>query len=178
MTIFNSEPYTDVKEIRLHTDIICMNFGNGGYLAHSNTEYCILEDMDTACGMGIDLIKHLGKKQYKLQYSSSSYGYYKTNTDGTKVWVRDDDNVYFEQYSGYKRTYTSTNNTSANKASTTTQTSNSSKQNTIDIETIKYVSDVYEEHISDIKKKIENKCKELGIDFKQFQECFETTIKF
>ena len=178
LTIFNSEPYTDVKEIRLHTDIICMNFGNGGYLAHSNTEYCILEDMDTACGMGIDLIKHLGKKQYKLQYSSSSYGYYKTNTDGTKVWVRDNDNVYFEQYSGYKRTYTSANNTSVNKASTATQTSNSSKQNTIDVETIKYVSDVYEEHISDIKNKIENKCKELGIDFKQFQECFETTIKF
>ena len=38
---FHSEPFTDVKEIREQTGIICMNFGNGGYNAHFDTEYCI-----------------------------------------------------------------------------------------------------------------------------------------
>lgn len=181
VTIFNSEPYTDVKEIRYQTDLICMNFGNGGYHAHSQTEYCVIEDMDSACCMGIDLIKGLGNKQYKLTYQASSYDHYVTNANGTKVWERDTDNDYFDQYSGYKK-YTNANTTaykSNTYSSTNSATSTNKKdENMVDIETIKYISERYEEYVDDIKKNIENKCKENNIDFNLFKDCFNIEIKF
>ena len=67
---FFSEPYTDVKLIREKTGIICMNFGNGGYNAHNmgGPEYCIIEDMDQACGMGIDLIDSIGLTRHYLEH--------------------------------------------------------------------------------------------------------------
>ena len=61
---FRHEPYTDVKYIRLKTGIVCMNFGNGGYLLHSKNEYCVVEDVDAACGLGVELIEALGHKRY------------------------------------------------------------------------------------------------------------------
>ena len=66
---FRSEPYTDVVYIRKKTGLICMNFGNGGYEPHTEYEYCVLEDMDTACGMGIDVIQTIGNERHYLKHS-------------------------------------------------------------------------------------------------------------
>ena len=89
VTIFNSEPYTDVKAIRELTNIICMNFGNGGYNAHTLYEYCVLEDMDSACKMGIALIEHLGNKQYLLKVETI----FKLNENKTE----DADKIFFNE---------------------------------------------------------------------------------
>ena len=72
---FYSEPYTDVKNIREKTDIICMNFGNGGYNAHNigGTEYLIMEDTDYACGMAIDLIDYIGLTRHTLKHKKKNY---------------------------------------------------------------------------------------------------------
>ncbi|MCF0244779.1 MAG: hypothetical protein HUK06_08380 [Bacteroidaceae bacterium] len=64
ITNFRHEPYTDVTFIRNKTGLVCMNFGVGYYNCHGNSEYCVLEHMDQACAMGIDIINHLGNNQY------------------------------------------------------------------------------------------------------------------
>lgn len=96
LTKFFSEPYTDVKEIRQQTNIICMNFGSGYYNGHMQNEYCVLEDMDNACRMGHALIKHLGLKRYELEHKGSSWtrganGVYQNN---------DEDEAFFKKLSG------------------------------------------------------------------------------
>ena len=79
VTTFNMEPYTDVKAIRELTNIVCMNFGNGGYHAHCSNEYCVIEDIDAACKMGVALIEHLGNKQYLIDVETIDYRYKKLN---------------------------------------------------------------------------------------------------
>lgn len=66
LTNFYSEPFTDVEFIRKYTGIICMNIGNGGYNPHQHTEYVVLEHMDEALGLGIDLITTLGLCRYSM----------------------------------------------------------------------------------------------------------------
>lgn len=210
VTDFRSEPFTDVKIIREKTDIICMNFGNGGYLAHSSTEYCVIEDMDSACRMGKALIDKIGNTQHKLKHTST---YIKTTT-GAYAKVVDEDEEFFRSlnksaygygtyyggtytrgsynddddydygyggnYSGY---YGGTNNSTSVKTTTSSTTSSSnSKENNeddINIETLHYISDKYEEYVEDIKVKVKNKCAELNIDFnKEFEEIFSKEIKF
>jgi hypothetical protein len=85
LTDFRSEPYTDIIQARNHTlpngeHLECLNFGNGGYNPHSDTEYAKFSDVCAA----VDLLKDLCtkiplNKQYtsdiKEMYSSRS-GYY------------------------------------------------------------------------------------------------------
>lgn len=52
---FYSEPITDVMEIRKQVGIICMNFGNGGYNAHMENEYCIIEHMGPCLWYGYSI---------------------------------------------------------------------------------------------------------------------------
>ena len=83
------EPFTDVIQIREKTGITCMNFGNGGYSAHSSTEYLVIEHVDHAVGMGIDIINRLGnKEQFKdtKQYSKTANGV-------TRVYSDEDDGL-------------------------------------------------------------------------------------
>jgi hypothetical protein len=103
LTDFRSEPYTDVKMIRSKTNIICMNFGSGYYNAHSSIEYCVIEDMDSACKMGNAIINHLGEKRYELK-STNIYSIYSKDENGKYVKnVMDDDEKYFNslKYKSY-----------------------------------------------------------------------------
>ena len=184
LTKFNAEPFTDVKIIREKTDIICMNFGNGGYNAHMPSEYCVVEEMDHACGMGIDIIKKLGTKQYLLK-SKDSYGYYETKEDGTRVWVRNTDTDFFRELSGIKTygnyggyNYGSYNTTKPTTTPNTSSTTKKDDANNVKIETLEYVSEIYETRIQDIKSQVENKCAELGISFDEFKQIFDVVIKF
>ena len=205
LTKFHAEPFTDVKHIREKTNIICMNFGNGGYSAHMPTEYMVLEDTDKALTMGIDLIKNLGKKQFLLEHKEHSYQWVK-GEDGVYHKPEDDvDEVYFRKLDGYGSYYggnssyyddmddyyaarygtrhtsggtvTHTSTTSNQQPSTTTPTT-TKKEETVSIETVKYITERYEERISDIKTALTNRCSELGIDFEQFKEIFEQKVKF
>lgn len=141
LTKFYSEPITDVMNIRRKTDIICMNFGNGGYMAHSDDEYCILEDMDHALGMGIDIIKKLGMKRYTLKHEATM----RTGTD-VRYWIdnngiyhseaiKDDDAMLEELGDSSKYSYGKT------YAKTSKMTD----------KCVNYVIDVYEEYISNLE---------------------------
>lgn len=183
LTIFNAEPFTDVKIIREKTKIICMNFGNGGYNAHMSSEYCVVEDMDHACGMGIDIINKLGTREFKFE-TTSSYGSYQIGANGVKTWVKNTDSDFFKDFSGYKPYYTSnqTSATTTTKTSTTQTTStqttqNTDNKNTISLTDVEYITEIYELYIESIKEKVETKCKELNIDFDSFKNIFENKIE-
>lgn len=96
---FRDEPYTDVYMIRSATELICMNFGNGGYDAHTNDEYLVLEECDAACKLGIDVINSLGNVQHKLEVK--------------QITNKDKDDAFFTNYvkanGGYQCNHTRDN---------------------------------------------------------------------
>lgn len=188
LTKFQSEPFTDVKEIREQTGIMCMNFGSGYYNAHSEREYCVIEDMDTACRMGVELIEFIGLTRHELQHSS---GWIKA-PDGVyrKVATDDEDEKFFRTLSGVQYGYYGYGNQGSYNYGTTTKTSGSTTtatkttetakddKNKVNIETLKYVTERYEEHIEDVKARIQKVCEANNIDFALFENEFVTTIKF
>jgi len=196
------EPFTDVIQIREKTGITCMNFGNGGYQAHSSTEYLVIEHVDHAVGMGEDIIKRIGnKEQFKdtKQYTKSTLGV--TRTYGSE----EDDGLGRILNPTQTTTHypsTRTGGTSTNGAGTVGNRSDgkvneTTNANAIDEEAIKYISDTYDEYINMLKDGVDKKCGELedilkdkfretGVDFNtigvdiknMFSEVFSKEINF
>ena len=180
---FYSEPITDVMEIRKQTGVMCMNFGNGGYNAHSDSEYCILEHMDHACGMGIALIDHIGCTRHEMKHVSSSYSFTKgtyKKENGLFIRTDVDDTKQLESLGDSKRFGNRTS------YSTTTTKPNVSKDEQLNFEVVKYIVNRYDSHINatktevlDVVKKV---CEDNNIDFKLFEavisEKFNNDIKF
>ena len=177
---FRSEPFTDVKLIREKTNIICMNFGSGYYNAHMSNEYCIIEDMDTACRMGHDIINHLGNIRYELEHKNTLSRF----VNGVYTSSQDEDEKYFDSLKPrktYSTTYPTHKDTSVTPSYNPTKgnTENTSNNGeTIKAEIVQYICEKYDNHIESIKKNIEAKCKELNIDFSQFEDAFKNDIKF
>jgi hypothetical protein len=193
-----SEPFTDVIKIREKTGITCMNFGNGGYQAHSSTEYLVIEHVDHAVGMGIDLITRLGNK---TQFKDTKYT--KTTTGVSRVYSDEDDGLGSILHP--TTTYNTTSHSSASHSSGTGTVNNRSDgkvnntvdENAVNEEAIKYLADTYDEYIKMLKTGVESKCdtleetlkekfKEAGIDYttfgidikQMFSEVFSKKINF
>lgn len=181
---FYSEPYTDVREIRLKTDIMCMNFGNGGYNAHASSEYCIIEEMDMVCAMGVDLVKHIGKTQHVLSCNGSTIT--KTvekNAKGIYVETVVDDTAKLEALGDSTRrgwgSYSSSH-------SSTTYTSTPKKEDVIKHDVVRYIVKRYESQISGIKDDLIAEFKKMfdnGVPTyaeveKAIGEAFSNEIKF
>ena len=180
---FYSEPITDVMEIRKQTGVMCMNFGNGGYNAHQESEYCILEHMDHACGMGIALIDHIGLTRHYLKHTSSTWSnskgtykmkdglYYRTDVDDTKQLESLGDNKRWNR--GYS-------------VSTTTPKTTVTKDEQLNFEIVKYIVNRYDGHIHALKDEVLNTikavCEKSNIDFSLFEKeiagKFNNDIKF
>jgi hypothetical protein len=170
---FNSEPFTDVVEIRSQTDVVCCNFGNGGYYAHTTSEYIVVEHVDHAVGMGVDLVKSLGnKKKYKIERSTQSY----------KANLNEDEKYITKLFGGWYYDYSSSNVNKSNNLNVNNQTKNTTNNvpsSELDDKVFKYVIDTYDAYINNVKEKISNKCdvitdlikdkfREVGIDFESF----------
>lgn len=191
LTRFESEPFTDVKQIREKTDIVCMNFGNGGYNAHGETEYFIMEEMDHAGGMGLELIQSLGLVQYKLN-NSTEYGRSElvlTSSNGLTIKTDNlDDNAKLRKLGKYTSSYNPNYNSgySGGTAYSNGSTVTKKKEEEIRFETLQYLVKRYDDHIESIKgdvmDAIKEVCKDREIDFGLFEnaiaECFNNTIKF
>jgi hypothetical protein len=189
---FFSEPYTDVKNIREKTHIMCMNFGNGGYDPHSATEYCIIEDMEHACGMGIDLVKSIGCTEHKCDDLSSWTNYanssYKKNSNGVYERIDNSDIEQLKELGDNSRKsyYGYSASTSYNSSSSSSSTSTAKKDDSIKFETVKYVVNRYDSYIlgikEDILKDVKAVCEKSNVDFTEFEkvisEKFDNEIKF
>ena len=67
VTRFNDEPFTDVTQVREKTKVMCFNVGNGGRLAHSPSEYLVVEDAQSAYALGKELLEAVGTSQHWFQ---------------------------------------------------------------------------------------------------------------
>lgn len=160
---FRSEPFTDVNQIRQKTNLICMNFGNGGYDAHSLKEYTILEDMDKAGAMGSDIIFKLGLNRYEL------------SRDEVHNEKEDEDNEKLRElgFSGIYKKYKNKKN-------------NQNNDNKLNIAAFKYLANRYEKYIEELKKEVINNtkkvCEDNNIDFNLLEsvleESFDKEINF
>ena len=201
VTIFKSEPYTDVKCIREKTNIICMNFGSGYYNAHALNEYCVIEDMDNACRMGHALINHLGLQRFELEHKGYSYAY-GSKADEDEAFLRTlsgttttykpksnrdyyyDDEFYDDDYYGYGDYYNNNQTTPKTSGATSTTSAATANQkvekqgDAVPMETLKYVTEKYEAYIEMLKSDIKKKCEENDIDFSKFEDVFKQEIKF
>ncbi len=165
---FNSEPYTDVKNIREKTDIMCMNFGNGGYNAHNvgGIEFCVMEHMNQACSMGVDLINSIGNTRHILKYS----GIYKSSNPT----IEEKPKTTFNQDRWIRASKEKTSST------------NNATTNDIKMETVQYIVNRYEALISGIKedvlKSVKDICEKENVDFASFESAikndFSNEIKF
>lgn len=191
---FYSEPITDVMEIRRQTEVMCMNFGNGGYNAHLDSEYCIIEHMDHACGMGVALIDHIGLTRHELKHMtsySSSKGTYKKDDRGYYIRTDVDDTKKLESLGDNKRySYSSSSyggNWNSGKSSTSSAAaSKPSKDEQLEFEMLKYIVDRYDGYILGLKEDVLNTiklvCEKSGVDFSLFENAvadkFKNEVKF
>lgn len=127
LTDFRSEPYTCIIQVRNHVlpngkHLECLNFGNGGYNAHMDTEYakfsdvCAAEELLRALCTKIPLDKQyssdIGEEPrswggYGGSYSGyGSYGGYSGYGSGYSSWRaaqnRDDDDDWWAKITGKK----------------------------------------------------------------------------
>lgn len=189
---FYSEPYTDVKNIRIKTDIICMNFGNGGYNPHANSEYCIIEEMDDVCEMCVELVNKIGNTRHLLSNDTpKEKSEIKKNTDGTyDVTVTNlDDTEKLEALGDNNRRKSYASYYSGNYSSSTSYSSSSTKPKKEDVikhEVVQYIVRRYESQISgikdDLKDSMKKLCEKLNVNYNDFEnvinDCFNNEIKF
>lgn len=201
---FNSEPFTDVCQIREKTDIMCMNFGNGGYNAHMATEYLVVEHVDHALGMGMDIIQSIGNKE-QFKFPKKSFTYDRTAT-GVSRDTYDDDKEFDKLFNRYGATTTyggrSSSSSSSGGAGSTSNRSDGAAntkpaEDAINEETLQYLVDTYDEYIKGLEDEVGKKCdaiediikdkfREAGIDYstfgvnikEQFAEIFSKKITF
>ena len=190
---YRAEPFTDVIKIVQKTDIVCCNFGNGGYQAHSPSEYLIVEDVDHAIGMGEDIIKTIGcKEQFKLG-TKTTYNY---SVDGPQT---ESDETYLNRLFGYgySGTYYSaaganrstggtttgaTHTGSAATGHTTTHQSSHATTSGYSEEVLSHIVKSYDEHIKSVKEEIVKKCKDfeslLRGKFKELNLDYDSLIDY
>lgn len=175
---FHSEPFTDVIQIREKTGIMCMNFGNGGYNAHMSTEYLVIEHVDHATGMGMDIIQSIGnKEQFKFTktYTRTAGGVssYDDERECDKLF-----GTYSSSYNGGSSSSSSSSSSAGNNRSDG-NVNTTPKEDAINEETVKYIVETYDEYVNNIKTEVDKKCgviedlikdkfREAGIDFSTF----------
>lgn len=195
MTKFYSETITDEMYITSKTGLVTMNFGNGGYKPHLDTEYFIIEELDHALSMGLELVETIPTdRQHKVKGSTwtrdpETHELRKvtvTETDDTEYLRSLGDNSKWNGYYGGNYSNSHSSSTNSSSSSTTIDRSdgyfnkgNDKHKDDVPEETVKYIVDTYDQRITDIEKTVKDKCKELNIDFeKVFGPAFSKEIIF
>lgn len=95
----------------------------------------------------------------------------------------DDDDDEYGRYCGdygYSQYNRQLNGSTSTKRATNWTTSVTEKNDNcnIDVETLRYISDKYEQYVEDIKESVKKKCEDLGVDFEEFSPIFKNEITF
>ena len=179
VTNFKSEPFTDVKEIRIQTEVMCSNFGNGGYNAHQATEYVVLEDMDGALGLGIALIDLLGFEKFRMPSKNTYYKYGSSLNDEDVKFFDNKDSRSYDYYGGTYRNKSESNTSNSQTSTTQTKTKTVSEENTkLEPQVLDYVVERYEKHILNIQTKCEEREATILKSIKELFKNKEKDVKY
>lgn len=110
-------------------------------------------------------------------YGGGNYSYGGRNWDEYDDYWGDD---CYGHYSGATRqtTQSTKQTTTTTQSTSSTTTTEAKKDNVVDVETLHYISEKYEQYVDDIKDNVKKKCEELGINFDEFAFIFKNEIKF
>ena len=110
-------------------------------------------------------------------YGGGNYSYGGRNWDEYEDYWGDD---CYGHYSGATRqtTQSTKQTTTTTQSTSSTTTTEAKKDNVVDVETLHYISEKYEQYVDDIKDNVKKKCEELGINFDEFAFIFKNEIKF
>jgi di/tripeptidase len=85
-TNFSYDPFTDVNQLAQKFDFCCLNLGCGYYRQHTNGEYVIVEEVEKSVIVGINLIYHLGIKDYIHKKESKILKEGRSETINLNAW--------------------------------------------------------------------------------------------
>jgi len=90
--MLQAHPYTDVSQLKMKTDVSCINISCGYYNMHTPSEFVSIQDVEKAIETGDYIVRELGLKKYEYKYEKPNYGgfFYNDYEDDS-----DDNNDYF-----------------------------------------------------------------------------------
>lgn len=74
-----SHPYTDVSVLKKKSDVACINISCGYYNMHTSNEFIVIDDVERAIKVGVELYNTLGTNKYEYIYG--------TTYNKNKSWV-------------------------------------------------------------------------------------------
>jgi hypothetical protein len=89
--LLQSHPYTDVSQLKMKSDVSCINISCGYYHMHTPKEFISIQDVVNAFNAGLGIVNELG-------YDRSEYVYEKPNYGGFYPWNSDDEGE--DEYQG------------------------------------------------------------------------------
>ena len=153
--------------------------GNTQHLLEHKSSYPWVK---TANGGYTKQVEDEDEKYFKTLsgYTSTQGG---TTTYGGRYSRDWDDDDCYDGYSYYGSSYGGSGKTTSSSTTTSTQKQETTKteeksNNVVDVETLRYITDKYDQYIDNIKENIKKKCDELGVTFDEFALIFENQIKF
>ena len=119
---------------------------------------------------------------YTATQGGSTYGG-RGGVYGRDCWDEYDDYYGDFGYGGAKSTSGTTATTTKTTTTTTVTkqepTKDSNTDSSVDVETLRYITDKYDQYIDNIKDNVKKKCEEMGINFfVQFASIFDNKINF
>jgi len=77
-----SHPYTDVSVLKKKSDVACINISCGYYNMYTSNEFIVIDDVERAIKVGVELYNTLGTNKYEYIYGTTNNTYNKN-----KSWV-------------------------------------------------------------------------------------------
>ena len=94
-----SHPYTDVSQLKMKSDVSCINMSCGYYNMHSNQEFVSIDDVKCAIEAGKNMVSELGYNKYEFLYKPLTY---KSFPKSVFDFDEDDDFGYFNEEDYHK----------------------------------------------------------------------------
>lgn len=95
--MLQSHPYTDVSQLKMKSDVSCINLSCGYYNMHTAREFISLQDVDNAFKTGVGIVEELGNNKFEYVYEKPNYNsYYPWYSDDEQEEYEEEDNDEFE----------------------------------------------------------------------------------
>jgi putative aminopeptidase FrvX len=94
--LLQSHPYTDVSQLKKKADVSCINFSCGYYNMHTVNEFVVLDDVDRAINLGVNMVNEFGYERQEYVYEIPSYKNFSTYGNLFTKEVEEEEDYYEE----------------------------------------------------------------------------------
>lgn len=79
--LLQAHPYTDVSQLKKKAEVSCINFSCGYYNMHTVNEFVVLDDVDRAINLGLNMVNEFGYNRQTYEYEVPSYKNFSNYSD-------------------------------------------------------------------------------------------------